>query len=332
MLIDMHGVLEILTSATWQNDVIAVACVLIVGVWTIGLLGILFFCLPVQLLPHPGMWCRRPHFHFDATWAGLITARRKWRERFGPTNLASAASGDVIAMRPQTGGYYLYLLRDYRGIPAGTRFLPSDPSALIRLLAALRQDGLDLDVDILTGYLDALVPGWRRRKWREDDIIEVGWATKHGVKIYNARFSATYHGIAAGTPIDSLPTSTLLGVLNAFRSEARMADTALLEGHLDTYRPGWRSRGWREENGPAWCSGRGDRSPFDVLGVTSDASLSDIATAFTKLTLSLGKSPDAEQHQRLVEAFLGAKRFYCASQRRSLSSAHARRGLAGRYD
>jgi hypothetical protein len=281
-------------------------------------------------LPSSCIWLSRLHSHFDATWAHAVAAGCRWRQRFRLTLFASAASGDIIATQPQTGCSYVYLLRDYRGIPAGTRFLPSDPSALARLLAALREDGLDLDVDILTGYLDVQVPGWRRRKWRENEIIEVGWAVKHGIRIYNARFGATYHGVAARTPIESLPTSTLLGVLNAFRSEAMMANTALLEGHLDTYRPGWRSRGWREQNGPAWCSGCDDKSPFDVLGVTSDASLSDIAAAFAKLTRSLGSSPDPEQHQRLIEAFLEAKRLHGGSQRRSPPSAQTRRILARR--
>jgi hypothetical protein len=331
MLLDLHGVLEILTSATWQNGVIAVACVLIASVWTTGLLGLLFFCLPVQFLPFPGMWSRHPHFNFGATWASVAAAGRTLRQLFHPTIFASAASGDTIATRPEPGYYYVYLLRDYRGIPAGTRFLPSDPSALGRLLAALREDGLDLDVDILTDYLDVNVPGWRRRKPREAEIVEVGWAVKQGVKIYNARFIATYHGVAERTPIDSLPTSTLLGVLNALRSEAMMTNTALLERHLDTYRPGWRSHGWREQNGPAWSAGRGDRSPFDVLGVTSEASLSDIAVAFTKLTRSLGKSPDSEQHQRLVEAFLEAKRLHGKVQKPSLPSGQVRSILARRY-
>ncbi len=91
-----------------------------------------------------------------------------------------------------------------------------------------------------------------------------------------------FNGLNAGTQLNDLLAreSVLVELLGALRVDQYEFDVDLLEAFLDASAPDWRERAAARADDPGQVSGRYD--PYEVLGVSSDATLDDVTRAYKR--------------------------------------------------
>lgn len=94
----------------------------------------------------------------------------------------------------------------------------------------------------------------------------------------NGWFLIDYRGVPKDTELHSLSLQVLVSVLGGLRADHLDADAALLEAWLDAAAPDWRERVADDGGNPSGSERAPD--PYDVLGVSKNASMAEITAAF----------------------------------------------------
>jgi hypothetical protein len=116
-----------------------------------------------------------------------------------------------------------------------------------------------------------------------------------------------FHGLDADTSLADLSLMALVELLGALRTNSMAADADLLEAYLDAAATDWREQAAAQAAEGETATIAANDNPYDVLGVTPDMPMADIATAFRAVMQAIQHLPNAAPQRRLIAAYKAIK-------------------------
>lgn len=149
---------------------------------------------------------------------------------------------------------------------------------------------------------------------KSDKVMESGEFIQIIVKYDDSlvgSLTRKYHNLPNGLNLGTLSRKDLVDLLQNFNLDALQRDADLLEAYLDALHPDWRDdmeESMSGENEAPMVQAPEPESPYDVLGVTREMPMGEIAEAFRMTMLAIQHLPNQAPQRRLIDAYKKIKK------------------------